>query len=702
MIDKKLLPIIFCMSLTNACKNDSKDSTAEKNKISQTQHGGDAQFKTSISIPIYNEQKIASLNSSEFKMTTVFNQILDEKISNTIKFEGVCSKTRQLSSDIPGNYSFDFRLYHPPVEYTDYTSPLIHVKSTLISKIKFDVPINCEVVTLLIKNMDVTPYYQVGGEIKYVNQAESDLLYFGASKQFKVGDTGVAINMTTPSTCKDTCTIFTSDDLVDDKSAILDFKANPQSGTAPLNVVFNGEANFTVTSWQWDFDDDGTVDSNLQNPTYAFQNAGVYSVKLTTIGTKFSKTISKSNIINVTDNTKTDSVDFSASPTEGFAPLTVSFLDKSNFSPTSWQWDFNDDGVVDSTLQNPSYVFNAPGLYPVKLTAINDNVSLNITKTNYINVKNQTTSPLADFAASTTTGTASLTVNFQDKSNFTVNKWEWDFNNDGIVDSNLQNPSYTYDQAGKYTVKLKVSDNSQSASRTKTEYIVVSEQGKVCSTEVLNPFDQHDDANWYRADGWNNGLPFIAGWRQDHVIFEGGFMKLRIDNNTCPGGCSNASYATGHYQTKGDLIQYGRFESRFKTSNVEGTITSLFTYTGPSDGNPWDEIDIEIMGKDPTKMQVNYWTNGVEHPVDIDLGFDSSADFHTYVFEWKPSSITWFVDGVQVHQETGTKGALPTHPSKLMMNYWPSQGWDKAGTFTYNGPSEAVYDYVKYTPYSCL
>ena len=33
-------------------------------------------------------------------------------------------------------------------------------------------------------------------------------------------------------------------------------------------------------------------------------------------------------------------------------------------------------------------------------------------------------------------------------------------------------------------------------------------------------------------------------------------------------------------------------------------------YTGPSEGKPWDEIDIEFLGKDTTKVQFNYFTHG--------------------------------------------------------------------------------------------
>lgn len=48
--------------------------------------------------------------------------------------------------------------------------------------------------------------------------------------------------------------------------------------------------------------------------------------------------------------------DCTANPQSGNAPLVVSFIDESTSSDTidSWQWDFQNDGVIDSYEQNPS------------------------------------------------------------------------------------------------------------------------------------------------------------------------------------------------------------------------------------------------------------------------------------------------------------------------------------------------------------
>ena len=42
---------------------------------------------------------------------------------------------------------------------------------------------------------------------------------------------------------------------------------------------------------------------------------------------------------------------------EGKVPLTIHFIDDSLGEITSWQWDFNTDGIIDSTEQNPTYTY---------------------------------------------------------------------------------------------------------------------------------------------------------------------------------------------------------------------------------------------------------------------------------------------------------------------------------------------------------
>ncbi len=61
-----------------------------------------------------------------------------------------------------------------------------------------------------------------------------------------------------------------------------DFSADEVNGLAPLEVNFTDETTGgTVASWSWDFDGDGTEDSNEQNPTHIFEDGGNFTISLT-------------------------------------------------------------------------------------------------------------------------------------------------------------------------------------------------------------------------------------------------------------------------------------------------------------------------------------------------------------------------------------------------------------------------------------
>lgn len=197
------------------------------------------------------------------------------------------------------------------------------------------------------------------------------------------------------------------------------------------------------------------------------------------------------------------------------------------------------------------------------------------------------------------------------------------------------------------------------------------------------------------ADGWCNGSMFNVTWRKDNCTFNDGKMQLIIDRDKTPVA---VPYSGGEYRSK-EFYGYGRYEVRMKAIKNDGIVSSFFTYTGPSDGNPWDEIDIEILGKDTTKVQFNYFTNGVGgHEYMYDLGFDASEDFHTYAFEWHKDKIVWFVDGAEVY--TADKN-IPVTPGKIMMNAWCGTGVDSwLNAFDDSKlPLTAEYESISFVPF---
>jgi len=187
------------------------------------------------------------------------------------------------------------------------------------------------------------------------------------------------------------------------REVVAQFVGVPATGTVPLEVSFADQSTGDVTSWEWDFDNDGTVDSTSRNPTHTYSVAGTYSVSLTVTGPDDSDTETKSNYIQVAEVGEIIA-DFVGSPTSGTAPLEVQFTDQSAGEITDWVWDFGDGEA--SAEQNPSHTYSAVGTYTVSLKAIGPDGSDTETKANYIEAKMGD----AEFSASPTSGDPPLTV----------------------------------------------------------------------------------------------------------------------------------------------------------------------------------------------------------------------------------------------------------------------------------------------------
>ena len=247
---------------------------------------------------------------------------------------------------------------------------------------------------------------------------------------------------------------------------VADFVADFTNGLAPLTVNFTNRST-DATSFTWDFGDGHS--STDAEPSNTYSNAGTYSVSLTAVGDGGTNTLTLTDLIVVTNPPPPLPVaDFTADFTNGLAPLTVNFTNRST-DATSFTWDFGDGHS--STDAEPSNTYSNAGTYSVSLTAVGDGGTNTLTLTDFIVVTNPPPPlPVANFVADFTDGLAPLTVNFTNRST-DATSFTWDFG-DGHSSTDAE-PSNTYSNAGTYSVSLTAVGDGGTNTLTLTDFIVV-------------------------------------------------------------------------------------------------------------------------------------------------------------------------------------------------------------------------------------
>ncbi len=135
----------------------------------------------------------------------------------------------------------------------------------------------------------------------------------------------------------------------------------PQAG----DVVTFTNTSENATSFSWAFGDGGTSDA--ANPTYTFEAAGTYTVTLTATGEGGETTSSQDITVAeaAPENVPTASFDFSPNPATAGEAVNFTFTGE---NAVSYAWDFQNDGTIDSEMENPSFTYDEAGAYSVKLT----------------------------------------------------------------------------------------------------------------------------------------------------------------------------------------------------------------------------------------------------------------------------------------------------------------------------------------------
>jgi len=152
--------------------------------------------------------------------------------------------------------------------------------------------------------------------------------------------------------------------------------------------------------------------------------------------------------------TQTCIADFTLSPANGTAPLSVQCTDSSKGKVTRYEWDFGDKER--STEKNPEHTYRSPGTYTITLRAYHDSFLSEKTLSEAVTV----TYPELKGAVSSSVqnGEVPLTVEFTSSGKGLVKSFDWDFG-DGNH-SEEQNPVHQYNSTGSYQVRLTISDGN--------------------------------------------------------------------------------------------------------------------------------------------------------------------------------------------------------------------------------------------------
>ncbi len=162
----------------------------------------------------------------------------------------------------------------------------------------------------------------------------------------------------------------------------------------------------------------------------------------------------------------------------------------------------------------------------------------------------------------------------------------------------------------------------------------------------------------------------LQAYVPDAFHLRGGILCLRAEKRSAVYARKRRAYTSGMMTTFHKFSQqYGRFEVRCRVPSGSGFWPAVWLLPVSEAWPP--EIDVlEILGNAPTVAHfTNHWGKDAsgqhrQHGETM-TGVDFSRDFHVFAIEWKPASITWFVDGRE--RARSTEG-IPHQPMFLLLN----------------------------------
>jgi len=176
--------------------------------------------------------------------------------------------------------------------------------------------------------------------------------------------------------------------------------------------------------------------------------------------------------------------------------------------------------------------------------------------------------------------------------------------------------------------------------------------------EAFFVFRYLEDFSSYNKELWEKSSHSLGlgNLDPDNVKIEDEMLII-----TLPAG----TYDGGQLESREFDHLYGSYRARIKMPDAPSSITGFFLYRSP---DFYHEIDIEVVNDSSGLAWFTTYADGVvSNTCETYLGFDPTADFYEYRFDFYPGSVSFYVDGVLII--TYDDGLTDT-PMKLMINSW--------------------------------
>lgn len=258
-------------------------------------------------------------------------------------------------------------------------------------------------------------------------------------------DTSIAVNINGP------VAAFTTPNLCDSSLAAFTDATTPPS---------------SISSWKWDFNNDGTTDNATQNPSFAFAGPGTYPVELLVEGGGCKDSITQAVVV----HPKPNAVYTAAAQCLGQATSFNNASTVPSGTITGWSWDFNDGSAL-NTNQSPTYVYAAAGSYNVSLTVTSDSGCTDAVTLPVI-VHDL---PLSQFTFSNVCkyDSASFTNTSQNPNSGTIAAWSWNFGDGSPLNTTDWSAKHLYAAPGNYMVTLITQSSNMGCADTLRDTITV-------------------------------------------------------------------------------------------------------------------------------------------------------------------------------------------------------------------------------------